>query len=153
MIRRFTLDEMAPRFWARVAKAGPDDCWEWTAVRDRHGYGQVYFDGKTHRAHRLALRLSGIELVPGMDTDHLCRNRACVNPRHLEQVTHRTNAQRGEAGAHERAKTHCPKGHAYDEANTYLRRKGHRIERGCRACLRLRTRAYYRRLRPASCIK
>ena len=79
----------------------------------------------------------------GLELDHLCRVPACVNPLHLEAVTHAENMARGirfDVGAAQRAVTHCPKGHPYSEANTY-RYAG---ERACRACVRDRKREAYR---------
>ena len=76
----------AERFAAKVDQRHDDDCWPWLASLDRNGYGQ-FFDGATMvKAHRFALLLAGVDLISGAHVDHLCRNRWCVNPRHLEQV-------------------------------------------------------------------
>lgn len=80
------------RFWAYVDKT--DDCWVWTGYKLR-GYGQLQVKGKTQKAHRVAYELE-VGLIPdGLVLDHLCRNRACVRPTHLEAVRQSTNAQRG----------------------------------------------------------
>lgn len=114
-----------------------DDCWEWTAGIDGAGYGQLAVqngEGKTSaKAHRLVYELLRGPIPEGLELDHLCRNRRCVKPGHLEPVTHAENVSRGRAGAHHAAKTHCPQGHPYDEANTYVR-KDRVNRRQCRAC-------------------
>jgi hypothetical protein len=86
----------AKRFWSHVEK-GPR-CWKWTASIATNGYGCFSYGGrKGHRiaAHRFSWLLDGRQLVTGLDLDHLCRNRACVRPDHLEQVTRRENLLRG----------------------------------------------------------
>lgn len=137
---------LGDRFWSKVAPAEPFDCWVWAASRFATGYGQYKLDGKNCKAHRLAyLDLVG-EIPDGLVLDHLCRNRACVNPYHLDPVTHTVNVQRGDthrSGCRQREKAHCPAGHAYDEANTYVYPSG---ARACRACMNKRNLAnYYRR--------
>jgi hypothetical protein len=109
-----------------------DGCWIWTGSIRPNGYGQIAVDVDGRRlprqVHRVAYELFVGPIPDGLDLDHLCRNRACFNPAHLEPVTRRENARRGIKGI---LTTHCPKGHPYDEANTYVRPNGHR---GCRAC-------------------
>lgn len=109
-----------------------DGCWEWTASRDGYGYGQVYdhASGRMMKAHRAAYEALVGPIPAGLDLDHLCRNRGCVRPDHLEPVTRGENVRRGRAGENMRSKTHCPQGHPYDEANTRL----YRGRRYCRAC-------------------
>lgn len=137
-----------PTFASKVAVAGPDDCWLWTAAADRHGYGSFTKPGERQvrlKAHRFAYEALVGPIPPGLELDHLCRVHACVNPNHLEPVTHRENMLRSPhlpgpgnpppAAAWQRAKTHCPKNHPYDDANTGRTRRGHRY---CRACARIR---------------
>ena len=113
------------------------DCWVWAAARHHpSGYGKVWWNQKTRYAHRVVWQI----LVGPIDTDgldHLCRERACVNPDHLEPVSNRENVLRGVGVTAVNAKkTHCPQGHSYDEANTAT----YRNMRYCRTCHRERTR-------------
>lgn len=132
------------RFWAKVMRGGPGVCWTWTASR-AHGYGQFGVQGHCLRAHRVAFELTRGPIPDGLVIDHLCRNRACVNPDHLEPVTNRENLLRGIGfPARHAALGRCPQGHEYSAENTYLSRRN---QRQCRACHRLAERA--RRARAA----
>lgn len=130
------------RFWTKVSKT--DTCWEWLAHCNSEGYAKIRWEGKWVGAHRVSLVLAGVAIPPGYDVDHLCRNRGCVNPDHLEPVTHQENVRRGITGLvtaqRQMSKTHCPQGHPYDEVNTFRTARG----RGCRTCHRERVRAVYR---------
>ena len=130
-----TIEE---RFWAKVEKT--ETCWLWTGLLDRYGYGRLWLDGKMAKAHRYAYELLVGQIPNGLTLDHLCRVRNCVNPADLEPVTGRENTLRGEgvAATHAR-RTHCPRGHLFDEANTYLRPSS---GRRCRACQRNSQRAH-----------
>lgn len=137
------------RFWDRVDRSDPDGCWPWTGSTTK-GYGYVTIDGTGFRAHRLAWVLTNGAIHPGREIDHRCHDsscrlgdrcphRRCCNPAHLKSVTHIENmaADRSSlgalSGARQSAKTHCPHGHPYDEANTYVTSKGYRY---CRTCNR-----------------
>ncbi len=114
-------------------------CWEWTLSLNECGYGEILIDQERYLIHRLFYTVYKGNLVEGLVIDHLCRNRACCNPHHLEQVTQAENVKRGEAGKHfaEKAKliTHCPQGHPYNEENTYYaKRKDNGKSRQCRIC-------------------
>lgn len=122
------------RFWAKVDKRD-DGCWLWTGVRNWGGYGFFYVDANCFgkAAHRFAYETEIGPIPEGLQLDHLCRNRQCVNPAHLEPVTQQENIRRGNGGAHWAAKTHCPKGHPYEGDNVYINPKG---SRECKACRR-----------------
>lgn len=142
---------LPPRFVAKV-HVTPAGCWEWTASRNKEGYGRfaVKADGRwvMALAHRVAYELFFGPMPAGLESDHLCRNRPCANPWHLEAVTHKENDRRGIAGivnaARMRGKTHCPQGHPYDRSNTYVRVEGWRR---CKECNRTVSREYQQRRR------
>lgn len=124
---------LTTRILARVTE-GAGGCWLWSGSCDRGGYGQITVNGKHLRAHRVAYEAFVGPIPDGLQLDHLCRVRACVNPEHLEPVTARVNALRGESfSAVNAAKTHCKNGHALDAANTYIRPSGNRSCRMCNA--------------------
>lgn len=112
-----------------------DGCLMWVGGKTLGGYGVFAVDAshesKKAMAHRWSYEHHSGDIPPDLDLDHLCRNRACVNPEHLEPVTRQENIRRAAA-----IKTHCPAGHAYDEANTYIRPGT--VHRTCRACCRRR---------------
>ena len=136
---------LADRFWPKVRKT--DGCWEWTACRTRSGYGNIGMGDRVLFAHRVAYELCVGPIPPGLTLDHLCRNRGCVNPAHLEPVTMRENLRRGMSPVGIEARTtHCPRGHAYDQENTEVRRG----RRHCRLCRVVRNRAYRLAVRAAT---
>ena len=123
------------RFWAKIDKNGPNDCWLWRAAKGGGGYGCFRRGGRKDGnipAHRFIYELLVGPIPKGLTIDHLCRNRLCVNPAHLEAVTHQVNILRGEGLAARNAKaTHCIHGHPFDLFNTRFNRGG---KRDCRAC-------------------
>ena len=128
------------RPWARVRGriTAVNGCWNWTAAKTKAGYGLVGFRGGLLYVHRIAYEEFVGPIPDGLTIDHLCRNRACCNPVHLEVVTLSENARRGEK--HNRNKTHCHKGHAFTPENTYSANRG--ASRGCRTCRTLYHQAY-----------
>ena len=104
-------------------------CIEWTGSRTRGGYGTMNFGGLKTTAHRFAYMLRHGAIPDGYEIDHLCKNTLCVNPDHLDAVTHLENVRRSDvAGA-----THCKHGHEFTESNTYMKANGCRSCRTCNA--------------------
>lgn len=136
------------RFWPKVDKNGPipehaphlGRCWVWTGASN-HGYGVFYAtpareqpDGKQRLmpAHQFSYELHVRPVPDGFELDHLCRNHACVNPEHLDPVTHHENILRGVSPAAEHARREtCPEGHDYDVIET---RPNGRTSRRCSLC-------------------
>lgn len=83
-----------PRFWAKVDQHGPDECWPWIPRLMETGYGRVWWNGKSESAHRIAYLLGKGPIPDGLHVDHLCGNRACQNPAHLEAVMSGENNKR-----------------------------------------------------------
>jgi len=134
------------RFWSKVNKQGPvppyaphlGSCWLWGANKQPEGYGRLAIGRSYQGAHVFSYELAKGRIPDGMVLDHLCRVPSCVNPSHLEPVTHAENIWRGY-----RAKfgtiTHCPQGHEFTPENTYHRPNSRKVN--CRTCTRLRMRA------------
>jgi hypothetical protein len=136
-----TLEE---RFWERVSPEPNSGCWLWTGAYQTKngGYGRLYDSpGRLRYAHAIAWELYRGPIPEGTEIDHLCRVTICVNPDHLEPVTHRENMLRGKApSAVNNRKTHCIRGHEFTAENTMHIKNG---DRRCRACLKLPHRREY----------
>jgi hypothetical protein len=121
-------DAEISKFMSQVELA-PTGCWIWTGIKTVKGYGRFKFQYKDWRAHRWIYNFMAGELDSNLVIDHLCHNKLCVNPFHLEQVTDQVNEERKVLGLR---RTHCYRGHEYTPENTYVRAYG----RGCRTCAR-----------------
>jgi len=136
--RKYRADE--PPYAVRT-----DGCWQWVRRFNDGGYGIIVIGGRRNRAHRVFYEAAKGPVPSGLVLDHLCRNRGCVNPDHLEPVTNRVNILRGEAPSAKRARqTHCHRGHEFTTENTYDPGRG---GRACRQCHRDYERERYHRLK------
>jgi hypothetical protein len=127
-------------FWSRVEITA--SCWYWRGSCDIDGYGQFGINKKTWKAHRFAYETMIGSIPLGYEPHHTCNNPGCVNPDHLEVVTRREHILKNRSwgvATWNLNKTHCPKGHPYDEDNTYHEPGG---GRGCRICRKEATRRY-----------
>jgi hypothetical protein len=122
-------------------------CWTWMRYRSKAGYGYLRVDGNGVLAHRLSYSVFREPIPEGMTIDHLCRNRGCINPDHLEAVTIGENGLRGTSFAAINArKTHCAHGHELSGDNL-LREKSRPGRRVCRQCKSERHKRWYARKR------
>jgi hypothetical protein len=132
-----TFDKEAKaRFWRKVSPGPADACWIWHGASNAKGYGNV---GRkvgarkvTYLAHRVAYEVTHGPVPSGLDLDHTCRNKRCVNPGHLEPVTFLANMRRRYAEKPDERDTHCLRGHEYTAENTaFISTTG---QRKCRTC-------------------
>lgn len=134
------------RFWAKVDKNGPwslrknypGQCWIWTAYIRKDGYADFWLHGGMVASHRLSYTLRNGGINEHLVLDHLCRNRACVNPDHLEVVTNKENVSRGLMTARQVSKIHCSRGHILDQPNL-VKSALVKNMRSCLACSRTTT--------------
>ena len=136
--RVLTTEEAWQKISTKIAK-DESGCWTYVGRLDRYGYGKVDIPKMTI-THRVAYEALVGPIPDGLVIDHLCRNRACCNPDHLEPVTNRANLMRGETDAARRAaQTHCIHGHEFSVSNTRIRKDGTRT---CIECSREAVRRY-----------
>lgn len=135
-------DEIIPFLMSKITVDEKYGCWNWMGGVNSCGYSQFYFKGENERGHRLSYEIFKGKIPDGLCLDHLCRNKRCVNPDHLEPVTRKENATRGISGRIESLRTECPKNHKYDDKNTYVTPTG---KRDCRECRKQATERYKKR--------
>lgn len=114
-----------PRFFAKVAVESDSACWRWMGSVTATGYGRFSYQSRATWAHRASWQMFRGFIPEGMEIDHTCRNRRCVNPKHLEPVSHRENVRRAAD------RPTCQRGHLWTSESTITDRKGHRR---CRIC-------------------
>lgn len=122
------------RFWKKVSVSDNSSCWNWNAAKFGNGYGHFVIGkgkGRNKLSHRVAFEIYFGKISKGMVLDHKCKNKSCVNPYHLEQVTKRENTMRGDNPAsRNNRKTHCIHGHPLSGDNLYVWRN----QRHCKIC-------------------
>jgi HNH endonuclease len=136
------MNSLPPKIASRIQKT--NGCWVWTGSLTVQGYGRMFIKerGTTDYAHRIVYKLLVGPIPEGLTIDHLCRNKLCVNPEHLETVSARTNILRGYGPAARNArKKRCHKGHILSGKNVMIVRGG--TKRQCRKCWS----AYYKKWR------
>ncbi|HEY6020211.1 MAG TPA: HNH endonuclease signature motif containing protein [Candidatus Paceibacterota bacterium] len=135
---------LADRFWDKVDKSG--SCWLWIGAVNEHGYGKVSAGGrkgKYKRAHVAAYEMEYGPVPEGLELDHLCHNRRCVRPDHLEAVTRQVNVNRGDNAKGKMVGHLCKYGHALTPDNLYISNG----RRACKTCSARRSKAYKDRVR------
>ena len=132
------------RYLSRI-QISNSGCWEWTAGKSSTGYAMFHWDNATRGAYKFIYEFFNGKINPDQEMDHLCKNKVCVNPKHLEAVTRRENCLRGSVGKHNNhhygKKTHCKRGHPFNKKNTVIvkcitSRNG--LGRECMKCNKIR---------------
>lgn len=133
------------RLLEKIEMITESGCWIFMGSLDYAGYGHICLGRCTPMAHRVSYEHFREPVPAGLELDHLCRVRCCVNPWHLEAVTHLENIHRGKAGAKQIARTHCAKGHPYEGTNLIIsiQTRNGRPRRRCRICENARCLLYF----------
>ncbi len=143
--RFFSPLPLEPRFWSKVDKSRiclcdyclnhTGYCWQWIAYINKKGYGMFKIHGRVVEAYRVAYEFTKGNVPSGLELDHLCRQRWCVNPDHLEPVTRKENVHRGIGPTAKKFRqTRCLRGHPLSGDNLYVYPNGQRC---CRICHKL----------------
>lgn len=151
-----TIHDIQRKICRRIVKDGDSDCFIWTGAPSIKGYGRIAINGKDLKVHRLVASLAYGRVPAGMVIDHLCRNRLCVNPKHLEIVTNKINLSRsdlvgksrseGNPWSRLRAGELCmAQRHALNDGDIVRRTNGKRIVSRCKPCQYERDREWRRR--------
>jgi len=139
MHKGHVLVPLKDRFWAKVDKRGPDECWPWTSITSK-GYGVIYVNPRKRRASQVSWEIANGRPFPDdMHACHTCDNPICVNPAHIFPGTRSDNlsdaSRKGRMKHHSRAIwTHCSRGHEFTPEHTIVTKHGHRQ---CRECKRM----------------
>lgn len=135
---RVAFERAKKRLIKETDRTNENGCWVWQGSVDSGGYGNLHLGG-SHSSHVVAYRLCVGEIPKGMELDHLCRNRRCCNPVHLEPVTKKINVLRGEGPCAKNArKTHCKHGHEFTPENTRVYENCKGWARQCIECEKIR---------------
>lgn len=133
------------RFMRKVEKL-PSGCWYWTGCKDAAGYGNLAFSRISTKAHRFSFQyIGGRDIREDQEIHHICENKSCVNPEHLQAVTRKEHVDI--TAVPRRSRTYCKHGHEFTEANTYYQKKKNWTFRRCRACNAIACQKYHDRKR------